>query len=331
MSYLSTTVNWDTIRAITNPRVAKKIADNITGKIPLLYFLNKQGNKEFEPGGYNYVLPVFKELQNAQAYAGSTVLTSPEADPATVAIYERKQITVPIVATGTKMLQNSGSNPEAIVDYMTFLVEAAEESMKNAMDGATYGINSANAETDLGITGLQNIVSATPTTGTTGGLNRATYTFWQNQVQSIATGFATNGLQALRSLFYSCVRGDEAPTLGILTQAMYINLHAKLTSTIYYNVSESPRNMDGDIPFQHLYFQGVPLMFGSNISANTGYFLNLKYLKLMVHQERDMTIRDWITPVDGDYLLARLYWAGNLVCSNLARQGVLTGSGDTNS
>lgn len=328
MSYLSTTVNWDSIRAITHPKVSRKIADNITGKIPLLYFLNKQGNKEYESGGFNYVLPVFKELQNAQAYAGATVLSDAEADPATVAIYERKQLTVPIVATGTKMLQNSGNNPEAIVDYMTFLVEAAEESMKNSMDGSTVGIFSSNTETDLGITGLQNIVSTTPTSGTTGGLSRSTYSWWQNQSATITTSFASTGLAGLRNAFYSAVRGDESPQIGMFTQAAYINLHTALTSTIYYNVSQSPRNMDGDIPFQHIYFQGVPIMFGSNVPANTQYLLNTKYLKLMVHQDRDMTIRDWITPVAGDYLLARLYWAGNLVCSNLARQAVII-NGDT--
>lgn len=330
MAFLSTTVNWDTIRSITNPKVSKKIADNITAKIPLLYFLNRMGNKEYEDGGFNYMFPVFKELQNAQAYAGTTVLTSPEADPATSTIYERKQLTVPVVATGTKMLQNSGNNPEAIVNYMTFLVEAAEESIKNSMAGTTVGIFSNNGESDLGITGLQNLVSATPTTGTTGGLDRSIYTFWQNQTANIATSFGTtsNGLNAMRSLFYSCVRGDEAPTIGILTQSMYINLDRSLTATIQYNLP-SPKTQFGDLSFEHIYWHGVPIMFDSNVPANAGYFLNLKYLKLLVNRERDMVIRDWITPTDGDYLLARLYWAGNLVASNLARQGVLTGSGDT--
>lgn len=328
MAYLSTTVNWDTIRTITNPKVSRKIADNITAKIPLLYFLNRMGNKEYESGGFNYMFPVFKELANAQAYTGTTVLSSAEADPATTAIYERKQLSVPIVATGTKMLQNSGNSPEAIVNYMTFIVEAAEESMKNSMDGATVGLFSANTESDLGITGLQNIVSTTPTTGTTGGLDRSVYTFWRNQTASIATNFSTSGLSAFRNLFFACVRGDEAPTIGIITQSMYINFHASLTSTIPYN-QPSPVTTYGDLGFQHLYFQGVPIMFGSNVPANSGFFLNLKYLRLLVHEERDMTIRDWITPTDQDALLARLYWAGNLVCSNLARQGVLTGSGDS--
>lgn len=325
MSSLSITDSFNTIRSITHPLVAKKIADNITNKIPLLYLLQKMGNKEYEYGGFDYRIPIFKELQTVQRYTGSTVLSTNEADPVTSAQYSRKQLTVPIFATGTKMLQNTGNSPETIINYLTVLIETAEESMKNGMDSDIF---SANSESDLGITGLQNLVSSTPTTGVTGGLDRSVYTFWQNQTAAITTNFSTNGLIAFRSLYFSCLRGDEFPTLGIITQSMYINLHRSLTSTIQYN-QPSPKTSFGDLAFEHIYFQGMPVMFGTNVPANAGYFLNLKYMSFMVAAERDFTIREFITPDNQDAMVARIYWAGNLIASNLSRQGVLTGSGDT--
>jgi hypothetical protein len=328
MAYLSTTVNWDTIGSITNPLISKKVADNITTQIPLLYLLDKMGNKEYESGGTQYNLPVFKELQNAQAYTALTTLSYADTDPVTSAIYNRKQLTVPVTLTGTKLLQNSGNDDTAIVSYMEVIIEAAQESMKSAMDGSTYGIFSSNGESDLGITGLQNIVSSTPTTGTTGSLSRVSYTWWRNQTADIATNFQTSGLAAFRELFVECIRGNEVPTVCIVTQSMWINLHRSLTSTIQYNLP-TPNTQSGDLGFQHIYFQGVPVMFGSNVPANTGYMLNLKYLKFLVHKDRDMVFRDFITPTDQDALVGRLYWAGNLVASNLSRQGVFTGSGDT--
>lgn len=325
MASLSITDSFNTIRSITHPLVAKKIADNITNKIPLLYLLNKMGNKEYESGGFDYRVPVFKELQSVQRYTGATVLSTNEADPVTSAQYVRKQLTVPIFATGTKMLQNTGSSPETIINYLTVLIETAEESLKNGMDSDIF---SANTETDLGITGLQNIVSTTPTTGVAGGLDRSVYTFWQNQTAAITTNFSTNGLNAFRSLFFSCLRGDEFPTFGIITQSMYINLHRSLTSTIQYN-QPSPKTAYGDLAFEHIYFQGMPIMFGTNVPVNSGFFLNCKYLSFMVAKDRDFTIREFITPDNQDAMVARIYWAGNLICSNLSRQGVLTGSGDT--
>lgn len=325
MSALSITDSFNTIRSITHPLVARKIADNITNKIPLLYLLNKMGNKEYENGGFDYRIPVFKELQTVQRYTGSTVLSSNESDPVTTAQYSRKQLTVPIFATGTKMLQNTGSSPETIINYLTVLIETAEESLKNGMDSDIF---SANTESDLGITGLQNLVSGTPTTGTTGGLDRSVYTFWQNQTAAITTNFSTNGLIAFRSLYFNCIRGDEFPNIGIITQSMYINLHRALTSTIQYN-QPSPKTAFGDLAFEHIFFQGMPIMFGTNVPANGGYFLNTKYLKFMVARERDFAIREFITPDNQDAMVARIYWAGNLLASNLSRQGVLTGSGDT--
>lgn len=330
MPYLSTTVNWDTIRSITHPKVSQKIADNITNSIALFSFLDKMGNKELEYGGESYQLPVFKELATAQAYTGMSQLTNPEADPATTAIYQRKQLTVPIVATGTNMLKNNGGNEEAVINYMTFLVESAEQSMKATIGGSSLGIFSNLGESDTGVTGLQNICGTSTTTGTVGGLSRATYSWWRHKSDSVTTGFSTDGLQSMDSLFYQLVRGDEAPSLIVLTRATFANLKAKLQGTISYNLP-SANAQNADVGFPHIYYNGVPCVLDSNCPDQTGYFLNLKYFKLMVHADRDMAIRDFITPSDGDYLLARIYWAGNLVCNNLSMQGLLTGAPDTNS
>jgi hypothetical protein len=322
------TLTLDTIGSITDPLISQKVADNITQNIPVLYLLDKIGNKEYENGGTQYQIPVYKQQQNAQAYTGLTVLAYQDEDPVTSAYYSRKQLTIPVTLTGTKLLINDGNTREAIVDYSTLIIETAQEDMKSAMAGTTVGIFSANAESDLGITGLQNLVSATPTTGTSGNLSRSTYTFWQNYQTTCAVGFGTNGLISLRTAFVNVVRGQEVPTVGIMTASTWTNFHRSLTSTIQYNLP-TPNTQSGDLAFQHLYFQGVPFLFDYNCPANTIYMLNLKYMKFLVHSKRDMTFRDFIAPIDQDALVGRLYWAGNLVCSNMGRQAVITGVTDT--
>ena len=331
MPNLSTTVSWDTIRSLTHPKVAQKISDNVTRQIPLIYLLNKIGHKEYENGGYNYSFPVLKEFPNVQGYTGNTTLDSLEADPVTSAIFERKQLTVPIVLTGTKMLQNSGNDSTSIVNYIAAMIEIAEEAMKDAMAGSTKGIQSALGESDFtGLTGLGNILPTTTTTGTCGGLDRSVYTFWRQQSQSITTGWSTtnNGITAVRNLFVNTFRGDEAPSVFVLTTAGFVNFDTTLTGTLTYN-TPTPKTAFGDIGFEHMYYHGAVVLPDYYMAANTGYMLNLKYLKLLVHRERDMAIRDFISPENQDGLLGRIYWAGNLVCSNLARQGLLTGNVDT--
>lgn len=324
--YQTTTVNWDTIRSITHPKVAKKISDNITAKIPVIYYLDKQGNKEMEYGGMNYVIPVMKDLGSGQAYTGNEVLTSAEPDAATVAIYERKQLTAPIEATGTKMLQNTGKGEESIVDYLTFLVEVAQEKMKDMLGGDTYGIFSTNNESDKGVTGLPTMFGANAntllTTGTVGGLSRADNAWWRQKAYSIVTGFNTTGLLGMRGLFYDCTRGDETPNLIVMNQATFTNFDRTLTNTISNDIGRPFNTEVAEAMFPTLKFRGADVVFDSYCPANTFFMLNLKYLKLLVHADRDMTIREWITPTNQDAILARIYWAGNLICSNLSRQGM---------
>ena len=328
MAYLSQSRDLDTIGAITNSKIAEKIADNISVKIPLLHFLNKMGHKEYEQGGYDYRLPVFKEFSTAQAYIGNTVLDSAEADPVTAAVFGRKQISVPIVATGTKLLQNGGSTPEAIVPYLMTIIESAEESMKDALAGQTIGIMSTQADADLGITGLQTALQADQTTGTYALLARATYAFWRAQTDTVATGFNTDGLNAMRRLLFACARGDEVSTCISMSVNGFVLLIRNLTGTIQYNQIadvQMANTAAGDVDFQTVNFHGATVFPSSYQPANTSYFLNLKYMKLMVHGDRDMTIREFVSPYNQDSMVARIFWSGNLVCNNLGRQGRLGG------
>lgn len=328
MSQPSLTVTLNTINSLTLPLIAQKISDNITGRIPLFYFLNKIGHKELENGGTEYRLPILQSIPTALAYTGMTAFTPQELDNVISAVLYRKQFTQDITLSGTKLLQNSGDDMTAVISYIAAQVEIAEEGMKNTLAGSDLGIFSDEADSDLGITGLQTMLGTTNSSGTYAGLDRSTYTVWRQQVETVTTGFNTSGLATLRNLQLDCVRGDEAPTVIILTQASYANLDRALTGTINYN-QPSPDTMFGDVGYQHLNFRGSMVIFDDGVPAQTGYMLNLKYLKLLVHQKRDMAIRDFITPDNQDSITGRLYWAGNMVCNNLARQGVLTGYPDT--
>src|SRR3990167_1180080 len=177
----------NTINSLTLPLVSKKIADNITGRIPVFYFLNKIGHKEYENGGIEYRLPVFYSLPAAQAYTGNTTLTNSEKDLVITSIYQRKQISLDVTLSGTRLLQNQGSDPTAVVNYIAAQIEMAEEAMKNSLAGTSIGILSDEADSDLGITGLQTFLPDSTTTGTVGTLSRATLNKKNSAAKKIST------------------------------------------------------------------------------------------------------------------------------------------------
>ncbi len=324
-----TTIELNTINSLTLPLISQKIADNITGRIPLFYFLNKIGHKEYENGGIEYRLPIFKELATAQAYTGNTTLTNEEKDLVTSAVYQRKQISLDITLSGTKLLQNSGNDPTAVVNYIAAQIEMAEEGMKASLAGTSIGVMSSQGDSDLGITGVKTFLTDSTSTGTVGGLSRATYGFWQHNSQTVTTGFGSTGLTFMQLLLLDCNRGEESPTIIIMTKTGYGLLLDKLMTTFNFNLPTTPSTRFGDIGFEHVNFYGTPILFDSGVTSARAYFLNLKYLKLLVHRDRDMSIRDFITPTNEDSIVGRMYWAGNLVCNNLARQGLLQGLVDT--
>lgn len=328
MADLSVSVAYDTIRSLTHPKVAQKISDNITGKIPLFYFYQKSGNKEYENGGDEYQFPVLTDLSSGQWYTGLTPLDVPELDAVKIARYQRKLYTVPIVLTGEKLLKNSGKGDTAVVNYIMAQVEIAIESMKSGLAGSTNGLFSSNGDSDTGLTGLQTFLTDSTSTGTVGGLSRATYSFWRHQRQECGTGFNTSGLVSFRALHINIARGDEGPTVIVVTPTTYANLDRALTGTLTFN-NPSPKTAFGDIGFEHISFHGAPVIADDGVPANRAYFINMKYMKLVVNQDRDMSIRDFITPINQDGLFGRLYFAGNQVCTNLARQGQIYGLPDT--
>lgn len=323
----NTITSWalTTINSLTHPKVSQKIADNITAKIPLLNFINRMGHKEYEYGGTEYRINLFKEMQTGMAYTGATVFPDTvEADPVTQARYGRKALTWAITVTGTNLMINSGSDDTAIVNYLESLIETAQESAKNDLAGRTLGIMSQNADADLGVTGLQTYLTLTNTVGTVGTLSRATYSFWRQQVGTAVAAFATNGISSMRSLFITCTRGDEIPTVVVMTDSGFANLLIQLTGTVNYDYKGKNPTI-GDIDFPSVSFHGATVLADGYCPANRIYMLNLKYFKMIVHGERDMTIREFISPTNQDLLVARMFWAGNLVCSNLSRQGVISG------
>src|SRR5437867_10009396 len=76
------------------------------------------------------------------------------------------------------------------------------------------------------ITGLQALVSKTPTSGVVGGIDAATWSFWQNQNYdfSVSTGVsasATNMQTGFNTLYAASVRGSDTIDLILLDNVFW--------------------------------------------------------------------------------------------------------------
>jgi hypothetical protein len=316
-------------------RISPIIADNATGRIWLIDALRRAGMDEEVPGGNELHFPVLKELQSVKAYRDLDPLDVNRADPVTIAKYELKQLAVPVQISGRDMLINSGDDVR-MTNLLSLFVDSAILAVRSGLSDATTGIYSSNTESDAGVTGLQNLLThtsnSTPTSGTAGGLNRATYSFWRNQVANVSSDFSANGFTQMNTLYVNCSRGDERPDVIVLTRSAYINYIINLTGTISYNQPLTSSRREIDAAPSDVYFAGTNALLGfeDGVPANQGFFLNSKYTHFITHPQRNIEVGSFVDmrPTQ-DAIATQVLWAGNFCMSNMARQGLLLNA-DTN-
>lgn len=312
------------IIATTIQSRTKQIADNVTKNNALLTWIKKNGNLKTVSGGNTILQELsFAANGNAGFYSGYETLPIAAQDVISAAEYVWKQAACPVTISGLDQLQNSG--PERMIDLMEARMTVAEASMANLIAESVYGDGTAFG--GKSIDGLAKQVATDPTTGTVGGIDRATWAFWRNQTFDATTdgGAATtaaNITQYFNSLWAKLVRGSDAPNLIILDNAYWGYYTAALQ-----NQQRFTGSTEAEAGFQTLKFMGASVLLdggiGGFMSAKTAYFLNTKYIFFRSHRDRNMVP---LTPgnrvsVNQDAAVQILAWAGNLTASGLQFQG----------
>lgn len=311
------------IIATTIQSRTKQIADNVTKNNALLARLNERGNvKPF--GGGNVIMQElsFAENGNAGFYSGYDLLPVATADVISASEFNIKQLACPVVMSGLEMLQNAGQ--EQFIDLLEARLNVAESTMANKLAESIYsdGTGSSGKE----VTGLNAAVPSDPTTGTYGGIDRATYTFWRSGLYDFSTEgvtpSATTIQAALNSVWGSLVRGADRPDLVVLDNTYWTYYMGSLQAQQRFTDATT-----GNLGFPTLKFMDADVVLDGGIGGfaptGTGFMLNTKYLFLRPHRDRNMVALSpkarYTTNQDAEVQI--LGWAGNLTCSGAQFQG----------
>jgi hypothetical protein len=302
------------------------IADNVTKNNALLSRLRQRGNvKKFSGGNVIMQELSFAENGNAGWYSGYETLPVAAQDVISAAQYDIKQCAVPVTISGLEQLQNAGK--EQIIDLLEGRIAVAESTMANMIAAGIYsdGTGSGGKE----ITGLKAMVATAPATGVVGGIDRATWAFWRNQVFDATTdgGGATtaaNIQQYMNTLWAKMVRGTDRPDLIVMDNAYWGFYMASLQA-----IQRFTSDMDANLGFVSVKFMDADVVLdgglGGFMASKTMYMLNTKYIFFRPHSARDMVP---LSPksryaVNQDAEVQILAWAGNMAMSNASLQGTM--------
>lgn len=314
--------NVTDIVATTIENRRKKIRDNVTKNNALLTWIKKNGNiRTFNGGSLIYEELSFAENGNVGWYSGYDLLPVAAQDVLTAAQYDIKQAAVPVTISGLDELRNSG--PEQMIDLLEGRMKVAEATMANLIAQGVYSDGTSNGGKQL--VGLDAAVPVTPTTGTYGGIDRATWTFWRSKSTTAGSALTTSTVQAaMNTMWASLVRGVDRPDLIVMDNDFW---------GIYMG-SLQPQQRFTDPSSANLGFPSIKFMdadvvldggIGGFATTKTSYFLNTKYIHFRPHAKRDMVP---LSPnrryaVNQDAEVQILGWAGNMTCSGSQFQGRL--------
>jgi len=316
--------NVSDILATTIESRTKKIADNVTDNNAVLKKLSTKGMIKTFSGGSKIMQELsFAENSNAGWYSGYDLLPVGISDVISAAEFDIKQSAVPVVISGLEMLQNSGK--EQMIDLLDARLNVAEATQSNLISAGIYsdGTGSGGKE----ITGLDAAVPVDPTTGTYGGIDRATFDFWRSKVNTGTTLTSANIQVTMNSMWASLIRGKDMPDCILMDNDTWEVYVASLQSQQRFHQAEV-----GDSGFPTLKFMGVDVYLdggiGGNATAKTIYFLNSMYIHYRPHANRNMVAlspnRRYATNQDAEVQI--LAWAGNLTSSGSQFQGRIVGS-----
>ena len=305
-------LNYDAIAALTEKKYIPELVDNFFKSHALLVLLKERAYKPFT--GLKIVEPlIYGELSGVTSYDAYDPVTYDQNTPITAAEYDWKHLVAPIIWPKTDEIKNNGSDVQ-VKDAIQAKVQIAEESLKKAFATQIYGDGTGNSGKN--ITGLGATIA---TTGTYGGIDRATYTWWQAKVYANGGTARPLTTRLMRKMFLELSDGPDQPDLIITTDALW-NRYAEIAEGKLTLSNQNSRKL-ADLGFQVLEFMGVPVVNDKDCPAGTMYYLNLKYLKL-----RYSPIANFSTTRihQADNMVAfkqEILWSGNLTCSNCSRQG----------
>ena len=301
----------------------KEFADNVTNNNALMARMSEKGRKRVEDGGLTIVAELdYAENSTYQRYSGYDSLDVSASDVLSAAEYNWKQSAVHVTASGRELRINSGDS--RIINLAKSRLTNAMRTFKNNLSSDMYSDGTSSNQ----INGLQAIVS-NDGSGTVGGINSATYTFWKSTVQSAASPLSGSGITVSTSTFENpfmlqlwleLSRGSDKTDLIVMSNDYFTFFEGSQTSLKRYASEDKAQ-----AGFVSLKYKTADVIFdgGSGIPAATGYFLNTDYLELVAHRDAQMSEVPEMRAINQDAVVIPIIWMGNLVCSNRSLQGII--------
>ncbi len=279
--------------------------DNIMSSKPLLWALRNAGRiKSFH--GTGIVVPLmYAEAANHGTYADDDVFGTAANTGLGSAKFAWRQYYGLVHFTGIELAENSGK--EAIISLLEARIEQVQMTVAENLDELLW----TGTDSSPSWLGVKTAVGTTA--NTVGEIDKSAETWWESEYDATSEAL---GLTRMRLIYNSASEGNDHPSNIFTTQAGF-EAYEDL-------IDDNARFLDptmADAGFQNLMFKGAPITFDKYVPSGDMYYLNLKYVTLAKLNDVWFSPSEFLRPTNADVQYKHIRCYGNLVFSNLSRQG----------
>lgn len=261
---------------------------------------------ETEDGGYNITNPLtIGRNPNVTSYEYYDQLPVAQTNEFTTVSYTWSRVAGTVIISDQEEDENTGES--MIFKLMKAKLDVLEESIKEKFSEYLYA---AGGGTDP--LGLASLIPDDPTTGTLGGINRATETQWRTSAYDFNGGLdATNIEEAFDDVLLDLTLKGDKPDLILVGRNIWRLYRAAVRDKITFALSDTSNGKRMvDLGFGGMSHQNIPMVYDEDCPVNKAYFINSKYLRLHILKGVNMKVKQLNSPWDTDASGSRVVWQG---------------------
>ena len=301
-------------------------SDNIFTSRALFLGLGKRGFKESADGGRLIEFSLeYAENTTFKSYGEAEDLDTTRVDTFDAARFEWKVNAGTVVYTELERLRAAGGSQK--FDLIAEKLENGKDTHIATMNRQMFSDGTGNGGKD--IAGLQSIIATAPTTGTVGGINRATYSFWRSrQTSGAQTSSAFDNLRSsMRSIANQCSNGgvEFAPTEWITTRTVFEGYQSLLDPAERYQKTGGAAR-GGNLGWDNdsIMFGPANVRYDEDAPSGNAYCYNPKFLKVVYLKGGWMKMYPEVDPANQLANVHKVATFANMGTNCSRRLGVVT-------
>ena len=312
-----TDVNLGQLAASTLRNRPNEVSDSVTANNALLAWYKKNRKFESYSGGRTFLLPInyaeagavkwYDGAQEGFAITPESVLDSSE--------WARKFWAGFVYFTEAEKQANKGQ--AAAVRLVENKITVLKATAANAFSTAMYNDGTTSNE----IVGLQAQIADNPTTGTLGGIDASTYTWWRNKY-TVASTDDTTIRSKLVALWLSTIRGTDKPDLLVAGTERFTNYFDSLSDLQRFTTSDTADVLN----FEGLKFQSAMMLHDPNCNTERVYGIDTSDIVVGYDSGCNFALGDSRQVTNAFYEVQPVKWSGFVGIKRRESHFVLNGA-----